>query len=239
MTALQSAGKKKTAEVLKPTEVCTLGKSRRNQWVNFDVHSCPKVCFNLKVEEQGVLPPAWDCWARSLCNLSMSITDLLRKWSHVETETPWEQGQSDFPSRGVRDTLHHVPQLQSQQKRCSCPPAVEHPGGTWFLRPFGVFFTMIPPPVLSSPAVFPLPCFAHGVFRPKVSGWDLWRSIWVALPVPFPRAAPIWSSVVWREGGSAHTTACASIQHIHQGPRNAAQVSVDIYMQHSQFYPGD
>lgn len=58
MTALQSAGKKKTAEVLKPTEVCTLGKSRRNQWVNFDVHSCPKVCFNLKVEEQGVLPPA-------------------------------------------------------------------------------------------------------------------------------------------------------------------------------------
>lgn len=26
----------------------------------------------------------------------------------METEPPWEQGQSDFPSQGVRDTLPHV-----------------------------------------------------------------------------------------------------------------------------------
>lgn len=150
MTALQAAGKKKPAKVLKPTKVCTLGKSRRNQWVNFDVHSCPKVCFHLKVEEQGVLPRAWDCWTHSLCNISMSITDLPRKWSHVEIETPWEQGQSDFLCQGMRDILHHIPLLQSHQKRHSCPLAVEYPEGTWFLRPFEGFFTMIPHPPLSS-----------------------------------------------------------------------------------------
>lgn len=143
-----------------------------NRQVNYNVHSCPKVCFNLKAEEQGFLPHAWHCWTQSLCNISISITGLCRRWSHRETETAREKGQSDFPSQGVRGTLHRVPHLHSHPKTQSHTGSRDLlfsiPGeGHGFSDHLKVSLPW--PLIISSPAVFSLSCFAHYSFRPEVT----------------------------------------------------------------------
>lgn len=82
----------------------------------------------------------------------------------METEPPWEQGQSDFPSQGVRDTLPHVSRAT---RRHSCPPAVEILGDR-VPETIGRFPYPDPSPSL---AVFSLSCCAHCFFRPKSQGF--------------------------------------------------------------------